>query len=136
MKTKISNELIRNFSPCYDPKTVVSDESEKLTVKAWVKKYRGELPDKDIVWLLCRHEFLSEKDLRLFACWCARSVKQTDEMLAVIVVAERYANGEATDRELSAADYAARSAARSAADSAADYAARSAQVDKILTYFK
>jgi len=165
MKT-INNELIRSFNPCYDPIVIVTDDNEILTVIDWVAKYRNAIKNKnDIIWLLCRNEFLSDKDLRLFAVWCAREAfkLQTSidqRSIDAVNCAERYANGEATDDELSAARsaawsaavFAARSAAESAARtvawSAADSAAGSAvwsavwsvtvekQIDQLLTYFK
>ena len=63
-------------------------------------------------------EGLSEAQLRLFAIRCARRVQHlmTDpRSLAALDVAERYANGEATDDELSAAWDAAWDAAWTAA---------------------
>ena len=74
--------------------------------------------------------FLSDEELRLFAVWCARETYALcdDEnpidqrSIDAVDVAERYANGEATDdelsgRQLSASWSAACSAARSAASS-------------------
>ncbi len=113
---KINNALIRTFNPCYDPNEVVTDESELLEPIEWIEKYRGELPDKDIVWLLCRNEFLSEKQLRLFAVWCARETLKLVEnpdsrSINACDVAERYAYGEATCEELRVARDAAYAAA-------------------------
>ncbi len=163
MKT-INNELIRSFNPCYDPSRYVKDENENLPILEAVNKYRGTVPDKDIIWLLCREEFMSLKNLRLFAVWCAReALKLMDnpdpQSIEACNVAERYANGEATKQELSAAaaaayaaaayaaavaaaaaydaavaaDAAAAYAAAAAADAA--YAADAAHLDKLLTYF-
>lgn len=115
MKT-INNALIRSFSPCYDPREKGIADDETLPVLEWVEKYRGTVPDEDILWLLLRNEFISDKDLRLFAVWCAREVlklvKNPDiRSIEACNVAERYANGEATKEEL----YSAREAAREAA---------------------
>jgi hypothetical protein len=112
MKITISNEIIRRFDPCYDPSRFIKDENEELTVKEWVHKYRKVVPPKDILWLLLRREFLSEKDLRLFAVWCAREalklIEDPDERsVEACNVAEKYANGEATKEELLAASHAA-----------------------------
>ncbi len=74
----------------------------------------------------------NEKSLRLFAVWCARQVEHlmTDERSKnAISVAERYANGQATDEELAAAGDAARDAAGDAARDAARAAARAAAGD-------
>jgi hypothetical protein len=112
MYKTISNAIIRQFKPCYDPSKLITNEIEELTVTEWVKKYRDVVPAKDIIWLLLRKEFFSEKDLRLFAVWCAREalklVENPDERsVNACNVAERYANGEATREELLAARNAA-----------------------------
>jgi hypothetical protein len=108
MYKTISNAIIRKFKPCYDPSKFIKDETEELTVKEWVNKYRKVIPAKDIFWLLLRKEFISEKDLRLFAVWCAREalklIENPDERsVNACNVAEKYANGEATMDELLAA---------------------------------
>ena len=125
MKTTINNETIREFSPCYDPKEVCIPEDETLSVKEWIEKYRDTVKNKeDVIWLLCRKEFMSDKDQRLFAVWCARESfklqKSVDQRsIDACDVAERFANGLASVEELAAAWSAARTAARSAARSAA-----------------
>ncbi|MDP2890257.1 MAG: hypothetical protein Q8P34_14985, partial [Bacteroidota bacterium] len=53
----------------------------------------------DIFWIICRNEFMSDKDLRLFAVGCAREVfKLVDFVLPASIyavdLAERVANGE------------------------------------------
>ena len=144
MKT-INNELIRSFSPCYDPSEKKIPNGETLSVLDWVEKYRSVVPPKDIIWLLCRNEFLSDRDLRLFAVWCAREAlglidSPDPRSVAACDVAERYADGDATNGELRAtyhyadaaayastkAAYAATRAAAYAADAAAAYAAAEA----------
>ncbi len=135
MKT-INNELIRSFSPCYDPSEKNIPDDETLTVVEAVAKYRSVVPAKDIIWVLCRNEFLTDKDLRLFAVWCAREALKLDSnpderSVNACNIAERFANGEATSEELAAAG----AAARAAAWAAAWAAALDAQVDKLLTYF-
>jgi hypothetical protein len=121
MYKTISNEIIRKFQPCYDPSKYITDENEELTVKEWVEKYRSIVPAKDIVWLLLRKEFISEKDLRLFAVWCARKalklIKNPDKRgVEACNVAERYANRKATREELWVARVDARVAANAARD--------------------
>jgi len=123
MYKTISNEIIRQFNPCYDPSKVITDENEELTVKQWIEKYRKVIPANDILWLLLREEFLSEKDLRLFAVWCAREslklIENPDERsVEACNVAEKYANGEAIQEELHTAHDAAHDAARAAFDAA------------------
>jgi hypothetical protein len=135
MKTEINNELIRSFSPCYDPSEIGIPDDETLPVVEWVEKYRNQVKEKqDVIWLICRNEFMSDRDLRLFAVWCTRESYQycTDEYpldqrsIDAVDCAERYANGEATSDELAAAWAAARAAAWEAARAAAGVAARAA----------
>jgi len=74
----------------------------------------------DALWC-CRTAPEYDKEWRLYAVWCARSVQHliTDKRsIAAIDVAERYANGEATADELKAAR-AAGAAAWAAARAAA-----------------
>ena len=69
---------------------------------------------------------------RRYAVWCARQVQHLmidERSIAALDVAERHANGEATDQELDAAWDAARAAARAAASAAASDAARAASSD-------
>ena len=152
--TKISNRIIRRFNPCYDPSELGSKESEYLPIVEAVEKYRSKIKNKeDVVWLLCRPEFMTDRDMRLFAVWCAREALKLSEnpdqrSLNACDVAERFANGEATSDELDAAWDAARAAAWAAAgddarDDARDAAwdaawdeAGDAQIDKLLTYFR
>jgi hypothetical protein len=72
-----------------------------------------------------------DREIRLYVVWCARQAQHlmTDpRSVAALDVAERYANGEASDDELSAA---ARAAADAAAEAAARAAARKQQADKL-----
>jgi len=132
METTISNSIIRQFKPCYDPNEITDSEEEILSVKEWILKYESRVKSKaDILWLICRDDFMTDKDLRLFAVWCAREslklVKNPDHRSAnACDVAERFANGDATVDELGSAESAAWSAAWSAAESAAWSAALSA----------
>lgn len=167
---EISNKIIRKLRPCYDPAIVGIPDDEVLSVTDWVAKYRETVKSEaDIVWLFTRNNLMSDKDLRLFAVWCAREALKFIEnpdprSVMACDVAERYANGDATTQELlvawSAASVASASAAAwcaswsatrsasaaasmaaaehaAATDSLASWhAARSAQVDKLLTYLK
>ncbi|QTP32792.1 hypothetical protein B7759_01370 [Burkholderia glumae] len=70
-----------------------------------------------------------DRDARLFAVWCARQVEHLMEdqrSKDALDVAERFANSEATEKELAAAWAAAWAAARAAAWAAARDAARAA----------
>ncbi|PJO71242.1 hypothetical protein CWD92_16285 [Burkholderia thailandensis] len=96
----------------------------------------------DALWTL-RCISGADRDLRLFAVWCARQVEhlmQDQCSKDALNVAERFANGEATDEERvaardaarDAAPDAARAAARAAAGAAAWAAARDAARDAAL----
>ena len=119
----IDNDLIRIFDPCYDPSEKEIPDGEALSVLDWVEKYRADVPPKDIIWLLCRNEFLTDRQLRLFAVWCAREAlslidSPDPRSVEACDVAERFANGEAngevTNVELRDALAAARAAAADA----------------------
>jgi len=96
----------------------------KAMADVWVTACPGWL-----VWVATRPDVLDDRTLRLFAVFCARSVEHllTDQRSRdAIDVAERFAKGEATAEELSAASDAARDAASDAARDAARSAARDA----------
>ena len=85
----------------------------------------------DALWCL-RAVTGHDREIRLYAVWCARRVQHLmidPRSIAALDVAERHANGQATDEELDAAWAAARDAARAAAWAAAWAAARAAAVD-------
>jgi len=70
----------------------------------------------DALWC-CRAAPEYDKQWRLYAVWCARQAQHlmTDQRsIAALDVAERFANGQATEEELSAAAVAARAASRAA----------------------
>jgi hypothetical protein len=107
---------IRRHDPCgygwqklLDGLGKVSGDDEPLPY-ATIVKINGI---DDALWA-CRAEPQHDKEWRLFAVWCARQVEPllTDERSrAALDVAERYANGHATDEELTAARAAACAAA-------------------------
>ena len=85
----------------------------------------------DALWCL-RAVKGRDREIRLYAVWCARQVQHlnTDPRVsACIDVAERFANGEATDEERAAARAAAWAAAWAAAGAAAWAAAGAAARD-------
>ena len=104
-----------------------------------------------LLWILNKLDRQAEdRTLRLFAVWCARNTPMSDgrkvrdlltdpRSLAALEVAERHANGNATDGELAAARdaseaaalAAAGAAARDSAGAAAWAAARDAQADQL-----
>lgn len=66
-----------------------------------------------LIWLATRPGVLTNKENRLFACWCVHRVwhRLTDERSRTAVeVAEQYAQGLATEEELDAARAAAHAA--------------------------
>ena len=115
---------IREHEPCtkgwqkllaYLGKTKADDEPLPYAV---ILKSNGI---DDALWC-CRAEPQHDKEWRLYAVWCARQVQHlvTDpRSIAAIDVAERFANGEATQAELAAAGEAAGVAAWDAAWDAA-----------------
>jgi hypothetical protein len=79
----------------------------------------------DALWCLRACDGI-DREARLYAVWCVRQVQHllTDPCsLTVLDVAERHANGEATDKELDAAGAAAWAAAWDAAWAEAEAAA-------------
>jgi hypothetical protein len=128
MKTTLNK--IREHSPCTEGwkkllshlgKTQADDEPLSITT---ILDSNGL---DDALWCL-RAVDGHEKEMRLYAVWCARQVQHlmTDKRsIDALDVAERYANGQATQEELDAAWDAAWDAAR-AAGGAARTAARAA----------
>lgn len=82
----------------------------------------------DALWALqCVED--ADRDLRMFAVWCARQIEHlmTDRRsINALDVAERFANGKATEEDLSAARDAAEDAARAAASAVASVSADAA----------
>jgi len=115
---------IRKHSPCEDRwqtllkhlgKTAADDDPLPLTA---VLDSNGL---DDTLWCL-RAVTEYDRGIRLFAVWCARQIQHlmTDQRsIAALDVAERFANGQATEDELSAAGSAAGAAALDAAGAAA-----------------
>ena len=122
---------IREHSPCAEGwqkllkhlgKTTADDEPLPFAV---ILESNGL---DDALWC-CRAEPQYAREWRLFAVWCARQVEHlmTDaRSLEALDVAERYANGLATDEQRDAAEDAAWDAAWAAARAAAWAAAEDA----------
>jgi hypothetical protein len=107
MKT-FTIEDICSWSPCYDP---IEHLSEGWSGTALDILRHPTIPPRDKFWVVCREDLIDAKTLRLFAVWCARQAQHlmTDpHSIAAIDVAEKFANGEATEEELAAARHDAR----------------------------
>jgi hypothetical protein len=127
MRTTLNQ--IRAHSPCQDGwakllrglnKTAADDEP------LWIDQVLDHNGFDDALWCLRAVEGC-DREIRLFAVWCARRVQHlmTDpRSVEALDVVERHARGDASDEELSAA---ARSAARSAAAAARSAAAAAAE---------
>ena len=121
MKTTLNK--IREHSPCasgwekllsYLGKTKADDEPLALTT---IIDSNGL---DDALWCLRAVEGHA-KEIRLYAVWCVRQVEhllKDQRSLDALDVAERYANGQATEDELTAAWAAARDVVRSTARAA------------------
>jgi hypothetical protein len=169
MKTKITYKDIVAMKPCYMPACYMPEEigiekGYSATIPDFINEYRDKVNrPEDIIWTVARPDYMNEKDRMLFAVWCAREalklINPDQRSIDACDVAERYANGEATDDELAAARVAAR-AAGAAAEAAVEAAAGAAgaaawaaawaaeydaeatwgdairkQIDKLLTFF-
>ena len=129
MKTTLNQ--IREHGPCTDGwakllknlgKTKADDEPINITT---IFESNGL---DDALWCL-RAVKNHEREMRLFAVECARSVQHlmTDKRsLNALDVSERFANGLATEEELSVARAAAGAAARAAAGAATKAATKAA----------
>ena len=134
---------------CYDSQEIGMPVDYSATISEFINEYTDKVKNKeDIIWAVCHNDYMTDRDLRLFAVWCVReALKLVDpdpRSVEACNVAERFANGNATDEELAAAwaaawdatRAAARAAARDAARAAAWAAAWDAQIDQLLPYFK
>lgn len=117
---------IRSWQPCYDPARHLP-ENWSGTVADILR--HDTIPPKDKIWVVCREELIDAKTLRLFAVWCARQVQHlmTDaRSITALDVAERFANGDATQAALAAARVVAWAAAWDATGDATGDAAKDA----------
>jgi len=115
---------IRGFGPCYDPSRYLAEDWTGTALDVLDVK---DCPAADRIWVALG--MMSENDRHLAAC---RFVRHTpigdgrtvwdlltdDRSKKAVEVAERFAGGEATERELDAAWDEAWAAARDAADAA------------------
>jgi hypothetical protein len=120
----ITPALLREWNACYSDERILELFGGRESVSL-LDVLQSDIPDADRVWVASRA--LSERDARLFACWCAEQVLPDDcdpRSRAAIEVARRFAYGKAARKELHAAGAAARAAVRAAARAAARGAAR------------
>lgn len=121
------------FGPCYDPVKYIPVDWKGTVIDILNIE---ECPVEDRLWVVLHEDFIDARTLRLFAVWCAReALKLVDNpdprSISACDVSERYANGDASDAELSAAWAAAGAAARGAARAAARGAAMAAQIEQL-----
>jgi hypothetical protein len=94
---------LRATEPCYDPAKYASEDWTGTVLDI----LRAEaVPPNDRIWLATH--FIDDKTNRLFAVWCAREALQMTpapdpRSITACDVAERFANGLATEEELAAA---------------------------------
>jgi len=119
-----------NITQFLDKHNACLDGRKRAKAFASLEDAWQDCAPEDLVWAATQPGVLTDRELRLFAVFCVRSVQDLMEdprSIAAIDVAERHADGLATDDELRAA-YAAAYAASAAyaaayAASAAAYAA-------------
>jgi hypothetical protein len=122
-------EDIRSWGPCYDPSKYLRGDWRGTAITLLRD---NRIPVADRLWGVLHTDLCSEKLMRLFAVWCARQVQhlmKDPRSINALDVAERFANGQATEQERAAAQDAARAAAWAAARAAAQDAARAAAWD-------
>lgn len=121
MKTEIENYL-QKHNACREGAAYA--RTQKSLAEVWDNCPKLEW----LFWMLAKQPNKPEKELRLFAVWCARQVQhlmKDKRSLDALDVAERFALGKASVEELRAARDAARGSAGSA-DAAARGAADAA----------
>jgi hypothetical protein len=122
---------IRKCDPCYDPveRGLCAEDWQGTAVDVLKAEH---VSTEDRIWLVSH--WLDDRTARLFACWCVRNTPLADGRVVwdlltdersrnAVEVAERYADGNATLKELTAARVAAWDAAGAAARTAARVAA-------------
>ena len=131
---RITVDLVMSYNPCYDRKHIEKLFNGKTWLSPLTVLKMDSVSYEDKLWLLLRNEFISDKDMRLFACDCAekslpifeKQFPKDTRPRKTIETARLFANGNASQEELDAARDAAWAAARDAAWAAARAAARDA----------
>ena len=111
---------IRSWNPCYNPKKHLSEDFRGTVVTILKNE---NIPFEDRLWVVLRNDLISDRVMRLFAVWSYRQtlkfVKNQDKRsINAANIAEKYANGKLTKKELKAAERAAWSVVCSADESA------------------
>ena len=118
-------EFCERFDACTEGRQWADSTGLEMMSELWD---RDDMRTEWRIWIATQAGVLSDRDARLFACWCARQVwhlMRDDRSKRVVEVAELYAIGNATKEDLDVALDAAE-AARAAAWDAARAAARAA----------
>ncbi len=129
----ITRERLRTWNACYsDEKIAELVPVEGLSPLAVCDLQTVTVADR--LWVLLREEIIPARELRLLACdWADQALAYAGSAdprcVAAIAVSRRYAAGEATREELTAARDSALGAARYAAWDAARAVARDAAWD-------
>lgn len=122
---RVTYRQILELSPYFKPKKLGMMTDYSATVSEFIKDYRNKvIRARDLYWVVCNDKFLTKKELRLYAVWCARQVQhlmKDQRSIDALDIAEKYANGEVTVEDLKDTDgYAAAYAAFRVATSPSD----------------
>jgi len=121
-------EFCRMHRACSEGRIWAIETGEPGMAELWK---REDIKPAWRIWIATRPGVLTDRELRLFACWCCRHQVWhllTDELSRhTVEIAELYAEGKATSDELAAAEDAARDAAWTRAGAAEETAARAAE---------
>ena len=128
MKTMTVEDIMKH-EPCYTRERIIELWAGREAL-SFADVAKLDIPDVDKIWAGV-HFYMDDRQHRLFAVRCARRalsriLDPNPRGVAACDVAERFANGEASEEELSAAMDAAWSAASCAASAAAVDAASAA----------
>lgn len=76
---KITAEQIRSIDPCYDPSEVGFTDDMSLTPIEIIDQGIDKVKHRsDIICLLCRKEYMSDRDMQAFGIWCAKETNKLD----------------------------------------------------------
>jgi hypothetical protein len=106
-------DFIDKYSPCLQGAGFALNYKKMSDVWDALVKRNGPKHNDWLIWLFSREGICSEKEQRLFAVWCCRKVLHLmadHRSRHAVEVAEKYANGEASVKELSEAKEAAKDA--------------------------